>query len=355
MKGALELRGYIFKVDVKPYPPDFLEKLPLGPLKPGDADLTVLGFFELAIQGADESWIIIGPEGTQGYAERLLPWLILVSGGAALISILSTITARNTLRPLQRLSQTARQFGRTRKAVPVDSAGLHEFATIAQAMNEMQESIKRFIDERTQMLAALSHDLRSNLTSLRLDAEEIAEGDGKNRLIAGMEEMERIISATLTFAGDDLKAEPVQLIDLASLLISLCDSFADRNYQASYTGPDHLSAMCQPVAMKRAFTNLIDNAVKYGACARVHLEHSADAAAISIADDGPGIPPDKADLAFRPFGRLDYARNRRSGGSGLGLTIARDIIQAHGGEIRLGVPPGLEVLISLPLLPSKDA
>lgn len=145
------------------------------------------------------------------------------------------------------------------------------------------------------------------------------------------------------------------MVDLASLLICLCDSFADRNYSASYTGPDHLSAMCQPVAIKRAFTNLIDNAVKYGVCARVHLEHSAHAAAISIADDGPGIPPDKADLAFRPFGRLDYARNRQSGGSGLGLTIARDIIQKHGGEIRLGIPPGLEVLISLPLPSSKGA
>ena len=114
--------------------------------------------------------------------------------------------------------------------------------------------------------------------------------------------------------------------------------------------------MCQPVAIKRAFTNLIDNAVKYGGCARVRFELAADGAAISIADDGPGIPADKADLAFKPFGRLDYARNRESGGVGLGLTIARDIIQSHGGDIRLSVPPqgkGFEVLISLPLPPSR--
>jgi signal transduction histidine kinase len=222
----------------------------------------------------------------------------------------------------------------------------------------MQERIKSFIDERTHMLAAMSHDLRTSLTGLRLDAEELADGEAKGRLIAGMGEMEQMISATLAFAGDDLKGEPTQKIDLAALLISLCDSFSDRNCSTSYSGPDHLFATCQPLAIKRALTNLIDNAIKYGGCARVQLAHSGDRAAISIADDGPGIPPDKTDLAFQPFRRLDTSRNRETGGVGLGLTIARDIIQSHGGEIGLGVPPqgsGLEVRLSLPLPSSRAA
>jgi signal transduction histidine kinase len=352
VKGVLELRGNMFHVDVQPQPPDFLNRLPLGPLEVGEADLPILGIFELAIQGLDGSWIIIEQQGTQGYAERLQPLLILLIGAVALISLLSTIIARKTLRPLERLAESARNFGRTRKAVPIDPTGLNEFEVIARAMNEMQDSIKRFIDERTHMLAALSHDLRTSLTGLLLDAEEVSGGESKNRLIAGMEEMERVISATLAFAGDDLKGEPAQMIDLAALLISLCDSFSDRNCPASYSGPDHLFAMCQPVAIKRALTNLIDNAVKYGGCARVKLQPSANGAAISIADDGPGIPADKADQAFKPFGRLDYARNRESGGVGLGLTIARDIVQSHGGEICLGIPSqenGFEVLIDLPL------
>ena len=338
VKGVLELHGNIFHVDVQPQPPDFLQRLPLGPLGPGEADIPILGIFQLAIQGLDESWIIIEPEGTQGYAERLHPLLLLLIGAVSLVAFLSTITARKTLRPLERLTEGARNFGRTRKAVPIDPAGLHEFEVIASAMNEMQESIKRFIDERTHMLAALSHDLRTSLTGLLLDAEEVTGGDGKERLIAGLEEMERVISATLAFAGEDLKGEQAQMIDLAALLISLCDSFSDRNCPASYSGPDHLFAPCQPVGIKRAFTNLIDNAVKYGGCARVQLKPTAEGAAISIVDDGPGIPADKADLAFKPFGRLDYARNRESGGVGLGLTIARDIVQSHGGEIRLGIP-----------------
>src|SRR5208337_1360189 len=205
---------------------------------------------------------------------------------------------RKSLRPLDRLTAAARSFGRTRQAVPIDPAGLREFGVIARAMNEMQERIKLFLDERTHMLAAMSHDLRTGLTGLRLDAEELEESEARERVIAGVEEMERMISATLAFAGDDLKGEPTEMIDLAALLISLCDSFSDRNYAASYSGPNHLCALCQPVAIKRAFTNLIDNAIKYGGCARVELSHSADRAAISISDDGPGIPPGKIELAF---------------------------------------------------------
>ena len=255
---------------------------------------------------------------------------------------------------MARLARAARDFGRTRRNVPIDPAGLREFEVIAQAMNEMQERIKRYLDERTQMLAAMSHDLRTNLTGVLLDAEDLPDGDTKSHLIASMEDMERMISATLAFAGNELKSEPLQPVDLAALLISLCDSFSDRNFPASYFGPDHLSAICQPVAMKRAFANLIDNAIKYGGCARVQLSRAGQRAAIIVADNGPGIPPDKTELAFQPFQRLDSSRNRETGGTGLGLTIARDIIQSHGGEIGLGTPPegcGLEVRVSLPLPP----
>jgi signal transduction histidine kinase len=352
VKGGLQLRGNIFHVDLLPQPPDFISRLGLGALRPEEADLPLVGPFQFAVQGLDGSWVIIEPQGMPSYWARVIPWFVTLLGVAAMISLFSAITAKRSLRPLERLAEAAENFGRTRQAAPIDPAGLREFEVIARAMNEMQARIKHFIDERTHMLAAMSHDLRTNLTGLRLDAEELAEGEAKDRLIAGMEEMERMISATLAFAGDDLKGEPTQMIDLAALLISVCDGFSDRNCSASYSGPDHLFAMCQPMAIKRAFTNLIDNAIKYGGCARVRLARSGDRAAISIADDGPGIPPDKADVAFQPFRRLDTSRNRETGGVGLGLTIARDIVQSHGGAIDLGVPPqgsGLEVQISLPL------
>jgi signal transduction histidine kinase len=353
VQGLIQLRDNFIHVDVQQQPPDFLDRLPLGPLQPEETDLPILGPFKLAIQGMDGSWVTIETEPAETYAARLKPWLITLIGTAAFVSFSSVFTAKKLLRPLERLVESARKFSRTRKAQLVDPAGLHEFEVIARAMNEMQMRIARFIDERTQMLAAFSHDLRTSLTGLRLDAEALSGGDIKSRLIAGMEEMEGMVSATLAFAGDDLKVEPAQMIDLAVLLISLCDIFADRGCDANYTGPEHLLARCKQVAIKRAFTNLIDNALKYGGCARVYLNKSGDRAIITIIDDGPGIPPDKVDLAFQPFGRLDHSRSRETGGVGLGLAIARNIIQAHGGEIGLGVPPsakGLEVLISMPLL-----
>ncbi len=355
-RGLLELHGNQFKVDVQEQPPNFVSRLAHGPLAPGEPDLPIIGAFELAIQGLDRSWVIIEPEGPPSYISSLQPLLFFLLSAAALVLLLSAFVARRWLRPLDRLAEAARKFGHTRKAVHIDPAGLQEFEVIEQAMNEMQDGIKRFLDERTHMLAAISHDLRSGLTGLRLDAEELADGEAKEHLVAGMEDMERMISATLAFAGDELKGEPAHLIDLAALLISLCDNFSDRNCAASYSGPDHLFALCQPVAIKRAFANLIDNAIKYGGCARVTLSNSGGRAAVSIADDGPGIAPDKAELAFQPFRRLDASRNRDTGGVGLGLTIARDIIQSHGGEIALGVPPqgrGLEVRASLPLPASK--
>jgi signal transduction histidine kinase len=349
--------GNILHIDVRLYPPDFVERMPTGPMRAEESDQGIPAPFEFAIQGLDGSWVVVEQQ-AHSYAVLLRPWIILLSVAIALILGLSTIIARKTLRPLERLAESARSFGRTRKVVPIDRAGLHEFEVIAEAMNEMQDSIKSFIDERTRMLAALSHDLRTSLTSLLLDAEGVAGGDNKERLIAGMEDMERVISATLAFAGDDLKGESAHMIDLAALLISLCDDFSDHGYSTSYSGADHLFALCQPVGIKRAMTNLIDNAVKYGGCARVHLSLAPEGALISIADDGPGIPADKADLVFKPFGRLDHARNRGSGGVGLGLTIARDIVQSHGGEIRLAIPPqgkGLEVQVSLPRPSAKPA
>jgi signal transduction histidine kinase len=352
MRGFFGFAGNPFRVDLQFQPTDFVQGLSLRPLSPTDDDLALPAPFEYAIQGLDGSWVVIEPEGPQSYSARLLPWVIVLLGAVVLVAILSALVARRPLRALEQLSEAARDFGRTRKMVHVNAAGLREFGIIAEAMNNMQERIKLFIDERTRILAAMSHDLRTNLTASRLDAEELAACDAKDRVVASMEEMERMISATLTFAGDELKGEQMEPVDLAAMLISLCDNYSDRNYDACYDGPNHLSAICQPVAIKRAFTNLIDNALKYGGCARVQLSHSGRCAAILVADEGPGIPPEKAELAFQPFWRMDSARGRATGGAGLGLTISRDIIRTHGGEIKLGQPPrgtGLEVRISLPL------
>ncbi len=353
-------RGHEIRVKKQFQPPsfekqlaheEFGKRLALGWPGLENGDAPVFGPFRLAVQGLDGSWVTIEPERLQNLRTGFKVFAVSLLFAAVLTSLLAAAIARNLLRPLDHLARAARKFGRTRKAVPIDTAGLREFEVIARALNEMQDRIRKFLDERTNMLAAMSHDLRTGLTTVRLDAEDVSEGEAKARLIEGVDQMEQMISATLTFAGDELKGEPAQAIDLAALLISLCDAFADRNHQVSYSGPDHLSAFCQPVAIKRAFANLIDNAVKYGGWARVRLSHSEGLATVFIIDGGPGIPPEKTGDAFQAFKRLENSRSRETGGVGLGLTIARGIIHANGGEITLGQPPqgkGLEVKVTLP-------
>ena len=205
-RGLLELHGNQFKVDVQEQPPNF-SRLAHGPLASGEPDLPIIGAFELAIQGIHWTWVIIEPEGPPSYISSLQPLLIFLLSAAALVLLLSAFVARRWLRPLDRLAQAARKFGHTRKAVHIDPAGLQEFEVIEQAMNEMQDGIKRFLDERPYARGHL-HDLRTALTGLRLDAEELPDGEAKEHLAGGMEDMERMISATLAFAGDELKGEP---------------------------------------------------------------------------------------------------------------------------------------------------
>jgi len=163
--------------------------------------------------------------------------------------------------------------------------------------------------------------------------------------------MEAIVSATLSFASGDAKGEASRTIDVASLLISVCDDLSDRGAKVAYAGPDHARLTCQPVMMKRAMTNIIDNAVKYGREATVLLATTPQSATVRVCDVGPGIPADMQSEAFAPFRRLENSRNRETGGVGLGLTIARDVVHAHGGTIELanGSPCGLIVTVTLPV------
>jgi signal transduction histidine kinase len=330
-------------------PPSGFDKS--GPIGADEADVFIFGDFEIALQGLDGGWLLFEPEWRPGFAYFLRPWFVSLVGAVVLVSAISALMTRRFVHRLDRLVEAAQKMGLSRETTPIEPAGLDEFGVIASALNEMQARIKQFIDDRTQMLAAISHDLRTSLTRLRLEAEELPESATKNQLIADMIEMERMISATLTFAGDDLKNEPQSRVDLGALLISLCDSYFDCGMLAEYTGPNHAHIHCQPVAMKRAFDNLIGNAIKYGLRARVGLSVESGSVAVSVCDDGPGIPLDQVELAFRPFRRLEQSRNRESGGVGLGLTIARDIIRSHGGEILLQNRPegGLEALVRLPM------
>lgn len=331
--------------------PDAEKSMPSGPLKQGEPEMPVPELFRIAIQGLDGTWLIV-MSSQHGEASPLWRWSLLpLIGGTLVIAGLSAFTARRILAPLEELTGAAQRLGTERNPAPIASTGLGEFSAIADAFNDMQARLKRFIGDRTQMLAAISHDLRTSLTRLKLAIEELEDSEQKRVMAKETDDMDAMISATLSFASADAKAEASRDIDVASLLISLCDEATDRGGQAEYEGPNHARLRCQPIAMKRAFTNIIDNAVKYGHRARVTLEIAPQSATVRVCDEGPGIAPNEVEEAFVPFRRLEGSRNRSTGGVGLGLTIARDVVQAHGGTIGLanGDPCGLVLTITLPV------
>ncbi|MFC7734467.1 ATP-binding protein [Roseomonas sp. GCM10028921] len=263
---------------------------------------------------------------------------LLMTVAAALLIIWAT---RRLTRPVRDLAQAANALGRDVNAPPLPEDGPREVATAAHAFNTMAARIRRFVGDRTQMLAAIGHDLRTPITRLKLRAEFMDDDEQRAKMLADLEEMEGMINATLAFARDDAAAEPSVPLDLAALCRTVLDEAADARPEAEaesffYTGPERLTVRGRPIALKRALANLVANAANYGGTARVVLEPpSGGQIRLRVEDDGPGIPPESQEAVFQPFRRLEASRNRETGGVGLGLPIARNILRAHGGDVVL--------------------
>jgi signal transduction histidine kinase len=223
-------------------------------------------------------------------------------------------------------------------------------ATI-EAFNRMQDRLRRFLDDRTQMLAAISHDLRAPLARLRLRAELIADGEQQRKMFDDLEAMNAMIDSTLAFARDDARQEPRRLVDLGVLVGDVCEDAADAGGEVSYAGPRGVDVSCRPTLVRRAVANLIDNAIKYGHAAEVQIVREIDRVVIVVDDEGPGIPPEENEKVFAPFYRLESARDPGKAGVGLGLSVARTVAREHGGDVRLRNRDkgGLSALIELPV------
>ena len=257
--------------------------------------------------------------------------------------------------PLSAFARAADRLGRNVQAPPLSEEGPREVRQAVAAFNEMQSRVRRFVDDRTRMLAAISHDLRSPITRLRLRAEMLPQGEASGRMLADLAEMEAMVSSTLEFARGEAVTEPSQVIDLAATIEAVCDNASDMGLPAEFDWQGRLVCTCRPLAMKRALANVVENAARYGARAMVHARHAGHTIVVTVDDDGPGIPEAEMDLVFTPFFRLEGSRNRKTGGIGLGLTVVRTIVRAHGGDILLEnrAGGGLRVTITLPQEPEQ--
>jgi signal transduction histidine kinase len=318
----------------------------------GDGKGEVLITPHLRIQAAlsDGTWLTVRQSTDGSVFPRLLRNFAVPAYLVIIILVISFRASRVLLKPLLQLAAAAERLGRERSITPIPEMRIPEYKAIADSFNDMQTRLKRFVDERTQMLAAISHDLNTPLTRLRLLAEDLSDQRQRDQVLSDIGEMEMMIRSSLDFARDDTHQEPYVSVDIASLLISLCDTVSDAGQTAHYRGPDHAFLACRPVALRRAISNLIDNGCKYGGQVVVDLKVVDKAVEIRIADQGPGIPEEDREKAFAPFQRLETSRNRQTGGTGLGLPIARDIIRSHGGDISLHDSPGtgLTVAVRLP-------
>ena len=274
--------------------------------------------------------------------------LLSTSAMAVGILVLGLVVVRLIGRPLRALSDAADRIGGTAPLALMPEEGPREVRHAARAFNLMQVRIDRMIADRTQALAAVSHDLRTPIARLRLRAGFVEDAELQRQIDADLDEMDAMIGTTLAYLRGDQEAEPMRPTDLAAILETLCDDASDAGKDARYDGPAQARLTGRLVALKRAFANLIDNALHYGGAANVRLRAAEAAIVVDIEDCGQGIPEAQMDAVFEPFCRLDPARGR--GGSGLGLTIARQAVEAHGGTIVLANRPegGLHVTVRLP-------
>jgi signal transduction histidine kinase len=269
---------------------------------------------------------------------------------ALVLSLLAVWGARRVGRPLQRLTESAERIGRGETVPPLPEEGADDIRRTAVAFNLMQSRLRVFVEDRTRMIADISHDLRTPVTLLRLQTEFVSDVETRDKMIATLDEMQSMMEATLAFTREESRTEPARIVDMDALVESVCDDLFSLGRDVTFADGERIPWCCRPDSLRRALRNVIENAVRYGERARVRLEISARGLLILIEDDGPGVAEADMERVFSPFVRLENSRNRETGGGGLGLAIARGILRAHGGDISLSNRPSGGLLATL-LLP----
>lgn len=313
------------------------------------------GHLSAGLRLPDESWLDVtldmSPPRPWHSLNFLSAFLMMSVAAAGLI----WWAVRRLIAPVRTLAAAADALGRDVNAPPLPESGPQEIATAARAFNTMAQRIRRFVQDRTFMLTAIGHDLRTPITRLKLRAEFLEDEELRSKMLTDLDELETMVTATLAFGRDVAADEPVAPVDLPELVRTVLDELADAYPEGaealSFDGPAHLTVRVRSLAMKRALANLVRNALLYGGGARVRLEKpQGGLLRLQIEDNGPGIPESELEAVFQPFHRIESSRNRETGGSGLGLPIARNILRAHGGDVTLANRPegGVRASVVLP-------
>jgi len=277
-----------------------------------------------------------------------LLWLV---GSSIVLMAVAIMFMRNQIRPIHRLALAAERLGKGQDLADFKIEGAREVRQAGRAFLEMRDRIRRQIDQRTAMLAGVSHDLRTPLTRMKLELAMLKDSPENKNLRQDLDDMEKMLEGYLTFARGEGN-EPTELVDMKTVLERIVGNAGRQGYiiQADYTG-EQILLRVRPMAIERAIANIVSNACKYAKHAWISLRQQPDAVEIFVDDDGPGIPQEQRDEVFKPFYRLEKSRNPKTGGIGLGLSIAQDIVHAHGGEISLDQSDrgGLRVVVRLPV------
>jgi signal transduction histidine kinase len=280
------------------------------------------------------------------------PWMTTLMFAVVSVTLLGVWAARALTAPLSSFARAAESFSIERDSAPLPERGPEEVRSLAKALNRMRKRITDLIDDRTRMLAAISHDLRTPITRMRLRSEFIEDEIQRCRMLADLDQMRSMLESVLSFLRDGRKLEQMTLVDIASTLQLVADQFADMGHKVAYAGPGHAMATARPDDLLRTVTNIVENAVRFGGEVTIRLTVAADCVTVDVEDDGPGISDSNKVDMLEPFVRGDDARNMDDAtGFGLGLSIARAIVTAHGGKLSLHdrQPSGLMVRMELPV------
>lgn len=307
--------------------------------------------YALMIQLADSSWVQFSVPTRNWGLDPFKRNLVVIVLALLSTFVVVLIATRHLATPLEQFAEGARRFGKDFRAPPIPVVGPHEIRQAILAFNAMQAQIQHFLNDRTQMLAAISHDLRAPLTRMRLRGEFIEDTEQQSKLFRDVDEMQAMVNSALDFFRDDARLEPATAFDLAELLLTVVDDFKDAGIEVSFEGPSRFVYIGRPVGIKRALTNLLDNAIKYGGEPGVRLKAVGQRVEISVLDSGPGIVDELHEQVFAPFYRIEGSRNKNTGGVGLGLPTARATVLEHGGSLSLRNrrKGGLAVKVVLPV------